>query len=173
MGSDRRTQSEGAHRCEESDLGDTNPDDLAARLLNLEDYQSKKVRFSEKWLPPGEEKRLETSTDVMVDPETGRVRLRAWPETRCKVDYETGEILCNHPNAVPNRDCRNPYCLHRDEMIARTRRRLNHLGFAPEQNLNGAVSFLRKGTVDETTLENIRAMRRAKARLRWQQEDER
>lgn len=39
--------------------------------------------------------------------------------TGCRLDYETGEVLCNAQDEAPKGLCRNPWCLHRGKMIQR------------------------------------------------------
>jgi len=53
------------------------------------------------------------------------IRTRGLRETTCRVDYESGILLCHHRQRAPkNQDCRQWFCGHRAEM--RTRLQTRH-----------------------------------------------
>lgn len=102
------------------------------------------------------------SPDHSYDPLTRRVSVRAWPEnTACSMDWETGEILCKYEKNVPSLDCRQPWCLHRREMVARTRRRLTHLGYAPGDGTGAGLWLSQRATEAKMADEFIESAKRA------------
>lgn len=141
MGSGISTKSALKVRCEED-----HPRDAVSNYL-----EALKMLYGEE-NPDQKEQDVEEnrSPDHYVNPLTRRVSVRAWPETSCSVDCETGEIKCNHENEVPNLDCRQPWCLHRSEMVARTRRRLTRLGHAPADGTGAGLWLLRQAMVEGT-----------------------
>lgn len=143
MGPNFRREQQVKNRCEGSDPGD--PDAAYLEALTML-YGTPNPADTK----PEEQIEIR-SPDHLYDPMTRRVSVRAWPENQaCSLDQETGEILCEHAKRVPNLDCREPWCLHRAEMLARTRRRLTLLGYAPGTN-NGAERFLLRQATEDVT----------------------
>jgi len=52
------------------------------------------------------------------------IKARGRKETRCRLDYGTGEMQCEHRAAIPHADCRQRWCHHAPAMRTRVAQRL-------------------------------------------------
>lgn len=77
-----------------------------------------------------------TVDQLLLLSNAGILKAPANEETTCRVDYETGEIVCDH-NGDPSKDCRLPYCRHAALMRMRLVSRLGQVYARERKRLVG------------------------------------
>lgn len=104
--------------------GESLDDARHRRLLTLEAYEQGAVEL------PGE------SYGQARAPR--QLKARGLRETECRIDWQTGELLCSHESRPPGKqDCRLPCCRWQKVMRNRVETRLRQKRLALLQNKHG------------------------------------